>query len=396
MNTKVEVDQTESVDSVFDKLVEDFTQNHDKPKLIQIMYDFCVKDTTTPQQIYELKKKLELEFSKKVDCQYCFAFSTPVNYGCDLREIFYDRENNLTPGDLTNKLLDIFNRKKLPDIWHIMTDIDDTLYPNTEHGTYIAGADVSWRQKQPYPGIIQFYQTFYEKLPEHARYSTILSATPGCLKPSKLEDKPETLHKILGRTYGFIQGPEGKMQIASHTGDIIGNFFDHNIHPTHETDSAKLNPLFTLFGNTKFERFKQYARIFPEYKILFLGDNGQGDVLAGRQMLEHDPRCFVFIHAISKDGKTYTTAVSDDKLKRRMSFFRNYSEVAYKLKILRLFNVADVQAIKDAIENDVQTEPSFQSLYLPYIHTKQHEVLGGGKTRKRRTIKRRRNGRKTR
>ena len=83
--------------------------------------------------------------------------------------------------------MDIFNAKKLPDIWHIMTDIDDTLYPNTEHNTYIAGSDNSWKQKTPYPGIRTFYINFYKKLPNNSQYTTILSATPGCLKNSKIK-----------------------------------------------------------------------------------------------------------------------------------------------------------------------------------------------------------------
>ena len=50
----------------------------------------------------------------------------------------------------------------------------------------IAGSDISWHSKTPYPGIIKLYNLFYNKLPQVSCYSTVLSATPGCLKNSKI------------------------------------------------------------------------------------------------------------------------------------------------------------------------------------------------------------------
>lgn len=289
---------------IFKHMVDEFKANKNKQTLIQIMTVYCSEETTTPQQIYNLKQKLELDFSKSVNCKYCYLAITPVDYGCDLREIFYDRNNTLIEGG--ENLLKIFETKKLPDIWHIMTDIDDTLYPNNEHGTYIAGSDTSWAQKKPYPGIKLFYHLFYKKLPTNSKYTTILSATPGCIKNSKLLDKNGLLHSILQK-YGFIQGPESKRQILNPnsiyniTRNCIGHYCGVN---NTNTDVDNISSLFKLFGNTKFDRFKQYLSIFPEYKIIFIGDNGQGDVLAGIEMVKFNDKCHVFIHNVSEDGVT--------------------------------------------------------------------------------------------
>jgi hypothetical protein len=363
-----------SVNEIYNKLVSEFSGNKNKESLVQIMKEYCQLETTTPQDIYDLKKKLELEFSKDVNCTYCYLL-TPVDYGCDLREIFYDRNNKLIHGG--QELLDIFNEKKLPDIWHIMTDIDDTLYPNTEHSTYIAGSDSSWKQKSPYPGIRTFYNNFYKKLPNNSQYTTILSATPGCLKNSKLQDKTGILHSIL-KTYGFIQGPESKLQVTSYSGDIITNCSSQYCGQKNvTTDVNNISDLFKLFGNTKFERFKQYLSIYPEYKILFFGDNGQGDVLAGKQMVEFNDQCNVFIHKVSEDGETFKTVTEESQGIPRLNFFRNYYEASLKLKDLGIFDNNDVSSVKHAITTQTQMPSNSQ---FSNLYTSVDSV--GGKTRK--------------
>ena len=395
-----------TVDDIFNQMVDEFKANKNKPKIIEMMTAYCSKETTTPQQIYDLKKMLEVDFSKKVGCKYCYA-KTPVDYGCDLREIFYDRNNTLIEGG--QALLDIFNTKKLPDMWHIMTDIDDTLYPNNEHGTYIAGSDSSWKQKTPYPGIRLFYNLFYQHLPVNSRYTTILSATPGCFKNDKLVDENGLLHNIL-QSYGFIQGIEGKGEILSHVttmaSNCIGQYCDRIQEKIPFIKQAKssvpsmlglshmptnvqseLSDLFKLFGNTKFDRFKQYVSIFPEYKILFIGDNGQGDVLAGKKMLEFTDRCHVFIHKVSEDGVNFKTVPEESLNIPRLNFFKNYYDVALKFKELDIFNLGETAEVKNEIVQQLKLEDNskFANLY---------SIRGGKSSRK--TIKKVRKNRSTR
>jgi hypothetical protein len=234
-----------------------------------------------------------------------------------------------------------------------MTDIDDTLYPNNEYGTYIAGSDSSWAQKIPYPGIKLFYKLFYKKLPNNSKYTTILSATPGCIKNNKLIDKYNLLHGIL-REYGFIQGPlESKRDIfnidniSNITRNCIGHYCGVN---NTDTDVDNISSLFKLFGNTKFERFKQYLSIFPEYKIIFIGDNGQGDVLAGQQMINYIDNCYVFIHKVSEDGVTLKRVPEEENIKNdRLNFFANYYDVALKFRELGIFTDDDAKNIKNSI-----------------------------------------------
>ena len=384
--------------TVYSNMVEKFKATRNKSEILKSLIDYCGNSSTTNQNVYDLKKKLEVQFSLDVGCNYS-PLKTSIDYGCDLREILYDRNNQLIEGGQT--LLDIFVEKKMPDMWHIMTDIDDTLYPNTEHGTYIAGSDVSWPEKNPYPGIIKFYDLFYSNLPIFARYTTVLSATPGFLKKSKLADAHHILHNIL-QEYGFIQGPESKTQIATHVTDFASNWAGQFRGSLTNKDVSvdTINSAYKLFGNTKFERFKQYLTIFPEYKILFFGDNGQGDVLAGKQMVEYSDRCHVFIHKVSENGTTFKKSFEEDQNIPRLNFFKNYYEAAVKLRELGVFTRDNVNDIKTQILNEIMdiNKMPFTRTYYNSALFKSYGGVSSRKTMKKTTggIKKRKSGKKTR
>jgi hypothetical protein len=383
------------VEEVYRTLVEKFKLNKNKPEIIIIMLEFCNRKDITNMDVYNLKKKMEIQFSIDVDCQYCYkTTSTPVNYGCDLREIFFDRENNLTQG--AQPLLDVFEQKKIDDVWHIMTDIDDTLYPNTEHGSYIAGSDISWHSKTPYPGIIKFYELFYNKLSQVSRYSTILSATPGCLKNSKIIKHKAEYNSILG-DFGFIQGEESKSKLIPFATGIFRNFF--NMRRGNYGANSSL-ALYTYFGNMKFERFTQYLKLFPEYKILFIGDNGQGDVIAGKQMLRDAPnRCKVFIHQVCEDGQNFKAPTARDSIWEGLYFFKTYNDLGRKFQEIGIFNENDIlqltTSFNEAIENPINT--AFKHLYVAdYKQSEPKTKSNGGKHRRASKTRRARRARKSR
>jgi hypothetical protein len=339
------------VSEFYEQFKTKYRRRMDKPNMIRDLIIFCGSPETSNAAVYELKKKLEIDFIREVHCKYAYLFTTPNDYGCDLREIIFNKDGTTTEdGEI---LLGIFETKKLSEQrLHILTDIDDTLYPNTEHGTYIAGSDRSWIQKQPYPGIISFYIRFYQKLPEESRYSTILSATPGFLKNYKLV--APRLNEILKNTsntnedFGFIQGIESKTELLSYIGNIAYNA----THPQESVARPDSSQLFVRFGTLKFERFVQYSKIFPEYNFIFIGDNGQGDVLAGTKMLEYmanmgtPQRCTVAIHIVSDANGVEKRVAEQDMNISGLHFFTSYFELATIFNGVILFDQSDVDAIR--------------------------------------------------
>jgi hypothetical protein len=317
--TTLEFDATPQV--FFDSLVSKYQTQLNKLDITNDLIEYCEKNTN--ENVFELKKLMDIRFSSKITCKYSYLGQTPQDYGCDLREIIYNRDGSLFNSERTAELLRLFAEKQLPEkVYHIMTDVDDTLFAHTSAG--VAGADASWTEKIPYPGIIMFYELFYNKLQEMFRYSTVLSATPGVLKSGRINN--DTMKTIL-KEYSFIQG-----NIESKTGMLTQGLASGVQGLTqHFGRKAGVSlPDYTGihkgFGDTKFQRYKQYKSIFPEYKIIFLGDNGQGDLIAGKQMLdEPGTDTIVCIHKVI-EGKLGRKESSD--VKPGLYFFEDYYDLA--------------------------------------------------------------------
>ena len=121
---------------------------------------------------------------RDVKCNYKFILTpTPAKVGCDIRELIFNIENTTIRDSFLENialssryLINNIFKTKIP---HILTDIDDTLYPSKSSFLQTSGRDTSWKNKEPYPGIRKFYELFYNSLPdESAQYSTVLTATP--------------------------------------------------------------------------------------------------------------------------------------------------------------------------------------------------------------------------
>lgn len=56
----------------------------------------------------------------------------------------------------------------------------------------------------------------------------------------------------------------------------------------------------------KFENFRKYATIYPEYDCVFFGDSSQGDALLGTKLLKSFPDRVkgVFIHDVNPESLT--------------------------------------------------------------------------------------------
>ena len=65
--------------------------------------------------------------------------------------------------------------------------------------------------------------------------------------------------------------------------------------------NVMLGDMTGLLGNKriaerKFENFKEFAQLFPEYCFVLVGDSGQGDAALGALMLERYPNSFRRFH----------------------------------------------------------------------------------------------------
>lgn len=136
--------------------------------LIQMMIDFCRRDSTEPGQVYLLKRLLFVPVAPKWHGDaggprgWMALIAEALRFVCgcgataeshsDLRGILYPNRQLSDRGD---ELLQLFQRKQLPrPVWHILTDIDDTIFAHPDWAS-VAGCDRSWDAHEPYPGIVQ-------------------------------------------------------------------------------------------------------------------------------------------------------------------------------------------------------------------------------------------------
>jgi hypothetical protein len=349
--------------------------------------------------INKLKKMLDVNFSKDVDCKYKYILdSTPNSYGCDLRELIFNRDGTTTrEGDALlatfQAIAREYNAAELPKPYHVLTDIDDTLYANRGKMTCIAGSDMSWPEHIAYPGVTELHRRLHS-LQNSTHYSTVLSATPGAAKTKKLNS--QELKDMLGGTdFSFIQGIEGKRDILRNSPSIMLTALRRGNNP----DGA----FYRAIAETKYARFQQYARIFPERHYIWIGDNGQGDEVAGRRMLaQRDVMVIVCIHIVRPAAESARDS--------RIIYFNSYGELAVKLFDMGLLEHGQVAAVirsaKTECKSTSGTSDSQRAIHCDHLPTRgdmkrrkrsrRTGIGGGGGRRKRKTLKPRTNRRERR
>lgn len=150
----------------------------------------------------------------------------------------------------------------------VMSDVDDTLLPGADP-LGVCGRDRSWTTNgELYPGVCRLMCELRGDLGSLRDYHTVLTA-----RPPKLA---QGLTHKLARLASNGERPRMAILPGADGFEMIANTF--NI----------LRGRFSNLGVTKLERFKEYVALFPDYagRFVFIGDDGQADMVAGIEMLE--------------------------------------------------------------------------------------------------------------
>lgn len=86
-----------------------------------------------------------------------------------------------------------------------------------------------------------------------------------------------------------------------------------------------------MAARKKFENFQQYVSIYPEFKHVFVCDNGQGDVRAAEMMVDAYPKQVeaIYVHEVQPISKTYKYNKEAWVTKPvKPYFFKTYTEAA--------------------------------------------------------------------
>ena len=204
----------------------------------------------------------------------------------------------------------------------VLSDVDDTLY--CSGGMYPAGVDKRFSRKTVYPGVLAFYRELDlgidgpdEWQEDRVGNLVFLSARPHVYKDMSEKANYAKFEKLLAK------GDDGRRGLHTMPSLLAGDLASGS--------SYLVTNDFEPLAKKKFDNFRRFVSIYPEYQHVFVCDNGQGDVRAGELMFDSFPYEFeaLYVHIVTDMAKTYGYAPERWRQKEfRPFFFRTYPEAA--------------------------------------------------------------------
>jgi len=204
----------------------------------------------------------------------------------------------------------------------VLSDVDDTLY--CSGGMYPAGVDKRFTRKTVYPGVLAFYRELdlgiegpEEWQDDRVGNLVFLSARPHVYKDMSEKANYAKFEKLRAR------GDDGRKGLHTMPSLLAGDLASGS--------SFLATNDYEPLAKKKFDNFRRFVSIYPEFQHLFVCDNGQGDVRAGEMMFDSFPYEFegLYVQVVTDISKTYGYAPDRWREKEfRPFFFRTYPEAA--------------------------------------------------------------------
>lgn len=227
----------------------------------------------------------------------------------------------------------------------ILSDVDDTL--TCSGGSFPAGVDDTYPRKAVYPGVLAFYRELdlgtagdHDEWNRQERLGNLvfLSARPHVYKDISEKHSYEKFRKLLdsGRLHTSPTLLAGSLDTGSQF-----------------LRDGSLEPL----ARKKFENYAQYFSLYPEYRCIFIGDNGQGDVRTSEMILDDSVYSGtiqrVYVHQVLPRHKTYTVHESTRGGQHpKICYFQSYVDAGIDAWRSGLIRVSGLRRIaKEALED---------------------------------------------
>jgi len=224
--------------------------------------------------------------------------------------------------------------------YQILSDVDDTLLAGPP-----GGIDPNFPRAKLYPGVKKFHEIINDKV------LTFLTA-----RPDFVEDKSRSnLNRLLSRKVNVLSGNITDLvktisrivlgEIENLLSTIKNWFKDKQI----EYNADRMDR-FWNFAITKYENFRKFHQIYPEFEFIFIGDNQQGDIEAAMLMLQLSivkppkeifPLKIVLIHNITFQTAYKFKPEEIEKYAANNIFFFNTYLDAFRILIQNLDDVME-------------------------------------------------------
>ena len=256
-------------------------------------------------------------------------------------------------------------------IYHIVTDVDDTLFSGQFGGT-----DTIYNNHVYYPGVKAFH-----KVVNTSGFTTILTARfkevgsqEKLIQKFKQQGFPYPTMPLLGEMWSTLKGTRDivakhiKMQYTrapetiesiidvKHMKDNQCKLDCREVNQECSIDNIVKNEIqwsktYNSMGLTKYYSFCLLSKIYPEYRYIFIGDSGQGDLLTSLLMSQHP--------------QVETCFVRD--LVRTQNYLSNQDKKDWEIHL-----------INDQMKRDLQTKFNVNVIYNyidPLVYLVQHKVV---------------------
>jgi hypothetical protein len=330
---------------------------------------------TDPVRLLHIRKKYATRPYCPVESNSWLGYalkrsSTIFGYGyyCySITNIIFDKLNESERTLVLEHIQDVC--KDVPKTWHVLTDIDDTIQSSSTGGT-----NVKYKVHTVYPGVVSFYDKIIKT---DTDFITLLSARPEVLaKGSRAEISKKTNKNVDMLTGQWFDMPGAvcdtiKRKCTSLTPSILHkvseviNHYPKKITHISGSERTEWYDNYKKMGTTKFESILKYISIFPEFKFIFIGDSGQGDLICADKISRQGPTFPVkasFIHNILKareisshydinyNGPIDSMLMIGESLrkklkKRNIYLFNNYIDLAGYTSCLGLLNSEDLESV---------------------------------------------------
>ena len=253
-------------------------------------------------------------------------------------------------------------RRKQFEWRKILSDIDDTLV--CSFGPSLAGIDQSYPPKAIYPGVLRFYRELDlgvagndDEWDKHRVGNLVfLSARPHVYK--------DLAEQVTFEKLKALKGDENNPCGMHTTPSLLAGSM--------ETGGDYLfRGLMEPIARKKFDNFREYSTLYPEFKFVFIGDNGQGDVRAAEMILESVEQRKnverIYIHEVQPLHKTFAQSPeSKSPTSPSICYFRTYVDAALDAYHQSLIRCLGLRRICMASIDDFSKIPSRYFKYFLY------------------------------
>lgn len=231
-------------------------------------------------------------------------------------------------------------RERRQQAWRkVLSDVDDTLY--SSGGRYPAGLDTRFPRHTIYPGVLSFYREM----------------DMGIAGPDEwTDDRVGNLVFLSARPHVYKDMSEKKSYAK-----FSALYEQKGMHtlPTMLAGNLKSGRAFMVQGDLepmarkKFENFCEYYQLYPEFKHVFVGDNGQADIRAAELIIEKfgpevlEAGFFQLVHPIEHTFGYHSKADVERWRKMNIIFFNTYVGAAVEAFKMKKFRLSGLKKICD-------------------------------------------------